>query len=504
MQFLKQSIIALTILLGLATFAQGETSWITKKKDKKEKVEKVEKAENTSTNWIKKKEIKENKEKVKEKIKESKSWITKKSKEKVKDIKDKLKKHKAFDELPKAEFYFAAIIEPNEGEDAKYVYGYVNSDKKSDTFKANNKSYFSRSDGIAYFEDKSNRCEIDSKVGVLFDDIKGKVVLNCKKNLVVTGDFKQTGTEGRGDGETSNGNFVKFKFYTSKTDAVAQLENYKISETQIFERKLTRKNEKKIILKPNGKYYALLIGNSKYDSKKWVNLTSPVNDIDAIKATLDKSYKFEKIIMVKNGTKNQIFEAFNNLSKLTTTNDYVLIYYAGHGQTKAEQAYWIPRDGSGDWWKGDWININELNIFLTEIKAHHLAVMVDSCFVGGKFKGVNRLDMINENDEDRNLFNQNLNDGLNLRSRSVLASGSTGPVSDVAPNSNNSTFALAFLNILKVADQQSVPLNMWNIALNVRNAFAGNFSQKPFYYHPDSWKDGGGDFIFIPKKNLKE
>ena len=130
--------------------------------------------------------------------------------------------------------------------------------------------------------------------------------------------------------------------------------------------------------------------------------------------------------------------------------------------------------------------------------------MVDSCFVGGKFKGVNRLDMINENDEDRNLFNQNLNDGLNLRSRSVLASGSTGPVSDVAPNSNNSTFALAFLSILKVADQQSVPLNMWNIALNVRNAFAGNFSQKPFYYHPDSWKDGGGDFIFIPKKNLKK
>ena len=84
MQFLKQSIIALTILLGLATFAQGETSWITKKKDKKEKVEKVEKAENTSLNWIKKKEIKENKKKVEKKIKDSKSWISKKSNEKFK------------------------------------------------------------------------------------------------------------------------------------------------------------------------------------------------------------------------------------------------------------------------------------------------------------------------------------------------------------------------------------------------------------------------------------
>ena len=36
--------------------------------------------------------VKENKKKVKEKIKESKSWITKKSKEKVQDIKEKLKK----------------------------------------------------------------------------------------------------------------------------------------------------------------------------------------------------------------------------------------------------------------------------------------------------------------------------------------------------------------------------------------------------------------------------
>ena len=66
---------------------------------------------------------------VKEKIKESKTWITKKSKDKVKDIKSKLKKHKSFDELPNAEFYFAAIIESNDGEDSKYVYGYVNSDK---------------------------------------------------------------------------------------------------------------------------------------------------------------------------------------------------------------------------------------------------------------------------------------------------------------------------------------------------------------------------------------
>ena len=44
---------------------------------------------------------------------------------------------------------------------------------------------------------------------------------------------------------------------------------------------------------------------------------------------------------------------------------------------------------------------------------------------------------------------------------------------------------------------------MVSIAMNVRAAFAGNYNQKPYYYHPDTWQHGGGDFIFIPKQNLR-
>ena len=93
----------------------------------------------------------------------------------------------------------------------------------------------------------------------------------------------------------------------------------------------------------------MLIGNSKYDDNGWDQLVSPENDIDKIEKVLNKSYKFEKIITVKSGTKKQIFNVFKELSKLTTTNDYVLIYYSGHGETRAEQAYWIPKDGSSEW-----------------------------------------------------------------------------------------------------------------------------------------------------------
>jgi hypothetical protein len=498
-----KSLIIIIFFSTITLQANSETSWISKKSDKSKTETKKVVKENKKNEWIKKKKKEKEKKvikKVKEKIKESKSWITKKSKKEKKIIKKNLKKYYDVKNLPKSDIYFAAkIIPKNENEEFQYLYGYVNSEKTSSTFQYSNNTYHSKSNGVAYFEDKKISCEVNTRTGVLFDSMKGDVVLKCTNNLTITGDFKQDGKHGRGSGGTTKKNEVIFEFSESKNDAIAKLDNYKNNKTLITRSLPAPRNNKNIKLKPNGKYYALLIGNSVYEN--WENLVSPTNDIKEIKKVLDKSYKFENIFTVNNGTKKEIFKAFRNLSKVTTENDYVLIYYSGHGKTKAEQAYWVPKDGSEDWGNGDWININELNIFLTEIKAHHLALMVDSCYVGGKFKGTNILDLTN--DEDRSLYGKNLEDGLNLRARSVLSSGSTGRVSDTVGKSKHSLFALAFLNVLKISDQNSVPLNMLNVAIRVRGAFAGNYNQKPIYYHPDTWQDGGGDFIFIPKKNLQ-
>ena len=75
-------------------------------------------------------------------------------------------------------------------------------------------------------------------------------------------------------------------------------------------------------------------------------------------------------------------------------------------------------------------------------------------------------------------------DYLNLRSRSVLSSGSLGQVSDTAPNSKNSIFALSFLNMLKIYEKDVQSFEYETIAFNLESAFAGNFNQKPYYYHP--------------------
>jgi len=500
---IKKIVISLIIFFGVISFVQAENTWI-KKKDKTEKVKKVEKKK--TSNWIKKKEVKENKKKLKEKIKESKSWISKKSKDKVKDIKEKLKKHKNIDQLPKAELYFAIAINPSEDEGAEYIYGYINSDKNSEVskkFRFKSKNFYSHNDGIAFFDDNQTTCQIDVLKDEVFGELKGKAIIKCKNKEVFAADinFEKDGKSGKGYNIVfKGGRSGELEFSDTKTTTIAKLETYKTDTNEIVERKIPSKNKKKIFLKPNGKYYALLIGNSKY-TNGWEDLVSPINDINAIKEVLDEKYDFEEILMVNNGTKKDIYKAFTDLSKLTTTNDYVLIYYSGHGQIKAEQAYWIPTDGSENWGSGDWINIAEIDIFLTDIKAHHLAVLVDSCFVGSKFKGMNIIDSISMSDQSSEHYGKYLESALTLRSRSVLASGTTGQVSDTVKGTGHSKFALSILNQLNVFDKQSYPLDIESMAVLMK----GNFTkfQKPFMYHPDSWRHGGGTFIFIPKKNLK-
>lgn len=479
---MKKIIIVLAILFGLISIAQSETTWI-KKKDKTEALKKVEKKK--STQWIKKKEVDDNKKKLKEKIKESKSWITKKSKDKVKDIKEKLKAHKSIDQLPKAEFYFAAIIEPKENEEVKYIYGYVNSDKNSEKFNFKGKKYFSKSDGIAYFDNKENRCEVDSQVGSIGSTMMGEVVLRCKKGFKMTGGFRQLESIGRGDGVTSDGNFVSFEFYTSKSQAVAKLENYKSSSAArtVLAKETQEKNEN-LDLKVTGKYYALLIGNSKYEKPEWSSLTSPVNDVSEIGKILKSKYDFEKVLTIKDANRDEMFESFEKLSQMTTDKDYVLIYYAGHGDIKGNTSYWIPVDAQKKSIR-NWINLRDIENYIVDIPAHHLAVMVDSCYFSVS-KGSNLI-----NEKQKSKLYQKL---LNKRARVVLSSGQNEPVDDTGAG-DHSIFGLSFINSLKNNDI----ISFREIGNDIAYAHAG-MRQQPYLHLMLNWGHTNGDFVFIANK----
>jgi len=497
---------SLLIVLFLASFslqAHSETSWITKKdKTKKTLVKKTE-TKSKKSEWIKKKkkeEVKKNKKKFKEKIKESKSWITKKSKDKIKDIKKNLKKYKDIDSLPKAEFYFAAIVEPKENEEPTYLYGYVNSDTKSKKFELNNMSYYSKSDGIAFLDDGKTTCQVDSQIGAFFGDMIGKVVVECKNNLEMAGKFIQTTKDkGKGiDGSTNKGNNVEFEFFTSKNDAIAKLVLYEADAKTLIARSLPapRNNKNTIIIEPEGKYYALIIANSKYDNKKiWSDLKSPSNDAKAIKKIFDKKYKFENTWLVEDASRGEIYEEFEKLKSIVTDKDYLLIYYTGHGSTDInEAAYWIPKEGTDKYYS--WVNVNALTNTLEDIKAKHILFMIDSCYSGLTFKSQNISD--DELVSDKAVIEE----ALLYYSRRVLTSGTGNKrVLDVIPGEKHSLFAKGFIKELNE---------------NKGNLLAENIWQKLKYYHKGktvkqvprygtidalSLSESTGDFVFhIPIK----
>ena len=135
----------------------------------------------------------------------------------------------------------------------------------------------------------------------------GKVVVKCKNNLEMTGTFIQTNNKGKGiEGETNKGNNVEFEFYTSKNDAIAKLELYKeVKETLITRSLPAPRNNKKIKLEPNGKYYALLIGNSNMIIGLILYLL--VTDVKQIKKVLIKNINLKNNLL-ENGTKKEILK----------------------------------------------------------------------------------------------------------------------------------------------------------------------------------------------------
>ena len=176
------------------------------------------------------------------------------------------------------------------------------------------------------------------------------------------------------------------------------------------------------------------------------------------------------------------------MSKLTTDKDYVLIYYSGHGDIRSNQSYWIPIDGEKEFGMGDWINIKDIEVYLeNKIPAHHLALMVDSCYFAGFTKGYNKI----SKDNISKVFSKL----LLRRARIVLASGSNEPVADSGQN-NHSIFGLSFIQALKNNDDA---INLTSIGLQISYAHDG-MDQQPYLHNPPNWRHGGGDFIFISKK----
>jgi hypothetical protein len=195
-----------------------------------------------------------------------------------------------------------------------------------------------------------------------------------------------------------------------------------------------------------GNYYALLIGNQKYQNLR--SLNSPAADVADIGVLLRDRYGF-KVTTLVNATRYQILTELNRLMETLTERDNLLIYYAGHGEIDeaTQVAFWLPVDADP---KNDsnWISSDDLTRKIGPLRARHVLVVADSCYSGVLTRSSVSQAKSGATEEERNEW---LKTVASKKSRHLLSSGGRAPVMD-GGGGKHSVFAAVFIEALTVND----------------------------------------------------
>ena len=135
--------------------------------------------------------------------------------------------------------------------------------------------------------------------------------------------------------------------------------------------------------------WAIIIGINKYQNVKPLNYA--VSDAQSIKEILLNNYKFKDtniaFITDENATKDNILDAFSNVSKQAKEKDRIVVFYAGHGETYklpsgGDMGYLIPVDGNLDNLYRSSIPMKSLYDIAEMSYAKHILYLVDACYGG--------------------------------------------------------------------------------------------------------------------------
>jgi hypothetical protein len=245
-----------------------------------------------------------------------------------------------------------------------------------------------------------------------------------------------------------------------------------------------------------GKFHALLIGNQNYALLN--DLVTPKADVEDLGALLKDRYGFE-VTTIADGTREQIMDGMYKLLAELTSEDNLLIYYAGHGEyvTDTSRGVWLPVDANPKS-PANWISNIEISDYLKQIRAKQIIVIADSCYSGA----LTRSAMINLRpgltDEE---YQAQLEHMSKKVARVVLTSGGLAPVLDSAtPGGKHSIFAGALLDVLTENDAILSGQDL-SRTLAAKVSFAADrvgYVQEPQYAPLNHTNHQGGDFYFVP------
>lgn len=231
----------------------------------------------------------------------------------------------------------------------------------------------------------------------------------------------------------------------------------------------------------SAKYYALIIAVEEYDDPEINDLNQPLDDATRFTTLLNSEYNFERenITFLRNPTKADIIGTLHQMRNVITSEDNLLIYYAGHGWWDEEMStgYWLPKDASRSN-PVNWLPNTDLTNYLNVLKSKHTLLIADACFSGGIFVS-------------RAAFNNvmSVEKLYKLTSRKAMTSGTLKEVPD------KSVFIEYLIKRLETNRQKYLPSEQ--LYSSMKEAVMNNSSNIPRYGTIQNVGDEGGDFIFI-------
>jgi hypothetical protein len=230
------------------------------------------------------------------------------------------------------------------------------------------------------------------------------------------------------------------------------------------------------------KNYAIFIGINNYDY--WMDLNNTILDCRAVSRVLLEKYDFDMSRMVflynERATRSGILSVLDSIGSKLTTNDNLLIYYAGHGfydSTKVE-GYWVPKDGQSEK-PYTYVSNTEILASIRGIKAQHTFLIADACFSGSIFvRGTSKPDEVS-------------------KSRWAFTSGDIEYVEDGVPG-KNSPFATYLIQELVNNPRPAIRAD--DLIRAVTEKVVHNASQTPRGMPMKNVGDEGGVFVFRKKK----
>jgi hypothetical protein len=241
---------------------------------------------------------------------------------------------------------------------------------------------------------------------------------------------------------------------------------------------------------PDGRYYALVIGNDRYQYVPGLKMAEA--DARAVASTLSKKFGFTTQLLL-NAKRQEIITAINSYRRNLDIGDSLLVYYAGHGyyDREIDRAYWLPVDASKDD-NANWISADDITGNIRGVSAKHVLIVSDSCYSGAISRELN---LGGAEMSVRTRFLQKMMAG---KSRNLMSSGGNEPVMD-GGGSGHSVFARAFLIGLEELDKNAfTATELFRDFIQER--VAGGARQTPEYSPLRNSGHESGDFVFFRKQ----